>query len=835
MVSGVEFSQTMPYAHAAERYLEAGWSPLPLYPGARLAKGVPPKGFTGRNGRMAAAEDVSRWVESDGGRAIGLRLPPGTVGIDVDAYEPKRGGATWLSLREQHGELPPTWVSSARDDLYSGIHFYRIPEHVSVVPAQLGLDVDLIHFGYRFARVWPSMHPGGMMYRWVNPQGRIEDEAVPVVTDLPWLPDAWLPLLQSGSGGEDENDGEWRSSEAYLKPDIQRLRTEGLPLDCNHDNTLSQAVFDLCRLGASDLEAEQAWQDIVSHTELKDPRWPFTEADFHRHLGGARRKLRETAVQPAQRAWAEARAANNGTGTAEASRAPEAAEVTLVVDEATRLNQVVEALIARGEDGVIRLPATHDRLPWSDMASADFIISQYAGIFTFSTNSQLWRMWDGTVHAKAEDGNVEYIVQQYARSYRLVMDQVRTRAIAEAQLGEEALTPAQALEQYRQVWRKHRQYRDAIWNNPGQSRVLRQLRDQLAVSEEKFDTAEGIVIADNGVMAITRGGVELLPHDSFRFVTKRLAKGVRWDPAAEAPHFTRFLETSVPDAEQRRWLQAQLGLALVGRPEKGFINLIGQTNSGKSTLIRALQSVLGSYAASVSIETFLEGGGNTDFRLHELKGARYVFASEPAANRRLDSEIIKAVTGRDLQRTREPYGRFVEWKPCCLITIASNQPQRFETSDVAMLQRIGPIGFWQPAELDSSLDEKLRGERHGVLRWLADGAVRGLRGATAMPVTMLSLREGMAVHVDDVLRWLDEALRSGWLVKDDAVSDHQCISVAAAYQMYTAWCAGEGISVRFMATKKSFSARIRRRFSICRSDGSRFQHLRSGETEEPPI
>ena len=73
-----------PYVSAAPAYLKAGDSPVPLPP---RKKASPPEGCTGRTGRKVTAEDVNRWLAEHGSGNIGLRLPPGVIGIDVDAYK----------------------------------------------------------------------------------------------------------------------------------------------------------------------------------------------------------------------------------------------------------------------------------------------------------------------------------------------------------------------------------------------------------------------------------------------------------------------------------------------------------------------------------------------------------------------------------------------------------------------------------------------------------------------------------------------------------------------------------------------------------------------------
>ena len=833
MVTAVEFGKTLPFAHAAQLYLDAGWSPLPLFPGPKKKKGIPPAGFTGSAGRMATQEDVDRWLATDAGRPIAVRLPGTVIGIDVDAYVPKNGGERLRALEAELGELPPSWKSTARLDGVSGIRFYQVPEGRRFA-ADLGGDIELICRGYRFARVWPSSHPDGGTYQWFAPGGEMVDGPVPRVADLPQLPFTWLQKCMDGPQGEDEADtGAWTSSGRYSKPDIERLRLHGIPADAYHDNVLKDVAWELRVLGFSGEEAHRLWAEIVAKTPAKDLSNPFTDDDFwKRHWKGAVRKIPDSqVVTEAQRSWAVELSANGKAAATEAEEVTksdsEAAAGEEAVSDAEQVLALTQALIRRGGDGNIDLGATHEDLPRSDMSSADLILRLWPGRFTFSTQSSMWRIWDGKVHVRAEDGNVNHVVRQFARSYKQAMRLIRERAITTAIF--EGSTPQEAEEAYERMWKKHRTYRDAIWMNPGQAKIVKQLSEHVSVSEEKFDDPaeySKLVVAENGVISITENDAVLLPHNPERYVTLSCGKGVEYSSAAAAPVFTRFLITSIPDDEQRLWLQKTMGLSLIGQPGKTFINLIGKTNSGKSTLIRALQKVLGGYGRAVSIETFLEGQGSSEFRLHELKGARVVFATEPAANRRLNTEVIKAVTGGDEQRTREPYGKFVTWKPQCLIIIASNQPQKFETSDTAMLNRIGPVAFSQNHVMDPRLDEKLALELPGILAWLVEGAKLGMANAPEMPESALSLRELMADAVDDSLRFITEALMSGWLLEDASASASVCVTAAETYQLFLAWAASEGIQQRFLPGRKQFTGRIGRRYPVVRSNGSRLKGLR---------
>lgn len=195
--------QPTPYRDAAQTYRNAGWRgvlPIPY-----RTKKMKATGWTGHRGEWPSAADVQAWCDSDaadeGGGNIALRLPPDVIGIDVDDYGDKHGGADLAQAVGRWGELPPTWKSTARDDGTSGIRLYRAPEGLRW-PGQVGPSIEIIQTAHRYAVVWPSLHPEGRVYRWYRPDG-MASLAPPRVGELPELPETWIVGLTGGELAED--------------------------------------------------------------------------------------------------------------------------------------------------------------------------------------------------------------------------------------------------------------------------------------------------------------------------------------------------------------------------------------------------------------------------------------------------------------------------------------------------------------------------------------------------------------------------------------------------------------------------------------------------------
>jgi hypothetical protein len=199
-VWGVDDETSGPYERAVWAYRRVGWrGTLPL-PSGR--KGPPPSGFTGWAGVDPSGPDVQTWIdEGRGGGNIGVHLPPGVYGLDVDNYGSKAGGAALAGLVERCGPLPATWLVSSREDGVSGIRLYRAALPLGRVwidePAGRNAGIEAIHQGHRYAVVWPSTHPEtGRVYRWW-PQwaADVADGFVPTIDELPELPAAWIEAL----------------------------------------------------------------------------------------------------------------------------------------------------------------------------------------------------------------------------------------------------------------------------------------------------------------------------------------------------------------------------------------------------------------------------------------------------------------------------------------------------------------------------------------------------------------------------------------------------------------------------------------------------------------
>ncbi len=480
-----------------------------------------------------------------------------------------------------------------------------------------------------------------------------------------------------------------------------------------------------------------------------------------------------------------------------------------------------------GQGGVdLALTAELGGLPRSDVELAHslaLMTAEAGSPMLCGAQSGAWLLWDGAVYAPQD--------AEFANRMTLWAARAHWRAAADVAAAQEAVIAAgaaagqaRARAEAKARWGKALGLRDRLWSDAGQGALARQLARECGVDESRLDAGTGEIVVDNGRISLAQiladGAVRLLPHDRRRLDTRRCGSGVRYDPAARAPWFRRFLETSVADAAQRDWLLWRAASALFGRmPRKGFVNTIGERDSGKSTFTDVIAELAGGYARTVPAETFLaKHQGDAGFRQAELRGARFVHTHEPSPGSRYDEGLMKTLTGRDRQRTAGKYEKPVEWTPQLTVFIGSNAPIRFASSDDAFMTRQEVVAFARGYERpDDGLAERVRGEFSGVLNELLAMIRReAWHGMPLLPQSSIDAREKLAEQTEGALEFVAEWIDEGRLIPKPDASAYSSVTVQRLYAWYVTWCAEAG---ERPVGRKTFSAIVGRRYPRVLSDG----------------
>ena len=495
-------------------------------------------------------------------------------------------------------------------------------------------------------------------------------------------------------------------------------------------------------------------------------------------------------------------------------------------------------LVVHDKGGGIDLTATAARLPASELAAAQFLQDMHkdgGGNLLHGHQTGRWLAWDGSSYQGKDVMYGNGLAQWLARVYLSVLDRARqaarSAAIGTSPDASNAEVDKAAKAVMQDALGPQVTYCTKLWTERGQAALVRMTETICGVDEDRLDEATGEIVVDNGRISYAQilrdEQVRLLPHDPRRLVTRRMGKGVVYDPAATCPVFDEFLATSVPDVSQRFWLMWRTVNALFGRlPRKGFVNPVGEHDSGKSTFTRIIGQLGGSYATTVDARTFMVKRSGGEFLAAELRGARFVSAHEPDPGARYDVGYMKTITSRDdPQRTAGKWEKAVQWVPQCTVFLGSNAPVRFSTADEAMVIRHEPVRFARGyTEPDQDLMDKLRGELPGILNRLLSYALSRPSRDADLPPSVVAERERLAELAQRCNSWPSRSRPGGCSTCRPGEVGSNCAQVSWLFKHYQAWADEEGIGQQTMG-RKTFSEVVGRRWKVQKSNGVRFHGL----------
>ena len=295
----------------------------------------------------------------------------------------------------------------------------------------------------------------------------------------------------------------------------------------------------------------------------------------------------------------------------------------------------------------------------------------------------------------------------------------------------------------------NKERRDAIakWARLSESRVRREaiIKDAanqpgMTASAAIFDQDPYILACNNGTIDLRTG--ELRPSRPEDYVSK-LAP-VDWKGLdAPAPRWDSFLAEIMPDEEIRDYLRVAAGYGATGLSNaRAFFICHGAGRNGKGTFLETVRAVLGDYGHTAKPETFLESrraGGAASTDVASLKGARLVVTSETKRGAKIDTNLVKSLTGDDKINARHIFERPIEFEPTWSVFVATNHKPEMPGDDAALWERVKLIPFdvrIEDEQKDTNLKDKLMTEAPGILAWIVSGAMdyleRGLEDPPAI-------------------------------------------------------------------------------------------------------
>jgi putative DNA primase/helicase len=218
-------------------------------------------------------------------------------------------------------------------------------------------------------------------------------------------------------------------------------------------------------------------------------------------------------------------------------------------------------------------------------------------------------------------------------------------------------------------------------------------------------------------------------------------------------------EATGGDADLIRFLQQWCGYCLTGSiSEHALVFLHGGGGEGKSTFLNILSRIMGAYAVTAAMDTFVASRSDRhSTELAMLRGARLVTASETEENRAWGEARIKSLTGGDPITARFMRQDNFTFDPQCKLTIVGNHRPALHSVDDAMRRRINIIPFTRkPACPDPDLGQKLLDEAPAILRWMIEGCLDWQANRLVRPLIVTAETADYFSEQDTFAQWLEE-------------------------------------------------------------------------------
>ena len=306
-----------------------------------------------------------------------------------------------------------------------------------------------------------------------------------------------------------------------------------------------------------------------------------------------------------------------------------------------------------------------------------------------------------------------------------------------------------------------------------------------------FDKNTDLLNVKNGTLNLNT--FELSEHKSEDLLTKIC--NASFNPESDSYEWEKFMdEVFEGDQEKIDYLQMIFGYGLTADTSKEDCYMLygSTTRNGKSTLLRTMETMLGSYAMSINPESLAArklDGRQASGDLARLKGCRFLHCSEPQRGMILDAALLKKMTGRDSLTVRNLYEREFEFFPEFKLFFNTNHRPVINDMTLFSSGRIKVIEcsrHFSEEEQDVHLKEKLETEENlsGILNWCLEGLKRFREDELHIPSCVIQATNAYKAESDKIQLFIDECVQS-------TGSDFNLL-LRRAYDAYKGWCAANG-------------------------------------------
>jgi phage/plasmid-associated DNA primase len=271
-----------------------------------------------------------------------------------------------------------------------------------------------------------------------------------------------------------------------------------------------------------------------------------------------------------------------------------------------------------------------------------------------------------------------------------------------------------------------------------------------------------------------------------------------------------------------------------GNPHKKLLIFKGETNTGKSVMIKMINAVLGEYAKTTNRSLFTYHKLNPV--LAQALPRRVVSIVEIGSDNRnpLTVDQMKTGTGNDfIEVELKGSNVIVNRLPHFLPIMVTNTVPHIEGHDLALHERMKVITFKVIEEHpDDTIAARMYSEsRTAALNWLVEGYKLYCQNGRVFPdnAEMNAATDEFSAQMDVVSRFIDENYLKHESYRSSAITWRElpqwCVSRSEVNSRYEQWCLDNEVRGKEKLSKIALCDRIRE-LGITGTNGSKTQSIK---------
>ena len=337
-------------------------------------------------------------------------------------------------------------------------------------------------------------------------------------------------------------------------------------------------------------------------------------------------------------------------------------------------------------------------------------------------------------------------------------------------------------------------------------RMMKDAADSMTIAAAEFDTHPYLINCKNGTYDLET--MTFREHDWKDFLTMQTNFEYTMQEVT-CPRWEQFIKEVTQDNKDKAdYLQRALGYSILGtgKEECMFILHGKTTRNGKSTMLDAIQHLLGDYSTVAPVELICRNERQKNAEaanpvLARLKGKRMVTMSESDTAGKLDEATIKQYTGGEDITARELYQSAITFKPQFTMWLSCNDLPAVKDKSLFASDRVRVIEFnrhFSDEEQDKGLKDYFETSEamKGIFTWLVTGYFKYRRFGLKMCDDMKKVIKQYEKDNDLVLQFLEEKCEG---------TDEGYTKAKTLYDNYKIWCKSNGY---YVCSMKKFNAEL---------------------------